>query len=127
MTYPGQRAKALAEDAEADFRKGKIESARKKLDEAFALKDEVERYTGPELACNHHDFTAAMLDMSVLQYKLGNFKEGDSLASRAQAWADDPNCSSQRNFECSISVRKNKIEHFLSGLGGWLCSGIPAW
>jgi hypothetical protein len=122
---PGQRAKALVQAADVEFHRGQIESARTKLKEAFDLKGKVEEYSGSEWKQNHHDFTAAMLDMSVLWYKLGKFKEGDALASRAQAWADDPNCSSQRNFERSFSVRENKMKHFRSGWFGWLRAALP--
>lgn len=121
---PGYKAWSLVQEAQADFRKGHISSARKKLEEAYALKEEVETYSGPFWQMCHHDFTGALLDMAVLKYKLGNFKEGDSLARRAQAWADDPNCSSQWNFDRSFRVRRDCVEYFFSGFIGWFRAAI---
>jgi hypothetical protein len=122
---PGYKAWALVQQARADFQRGYISSARQKLEDAYALKDEVDRYNGLFWQVNHHDFTGAMLDMAVLKYKLGNFKEGNELARRAQAWADDPNCNNQWNFDRSFRIRRDCIEYFLSGLIGRFRSIIP--
>ncbi len=123
---PGQHSRTLVRAADTDFRKGKIAEARTKITEAFVLRDEVERYNGARWWQNHQDFTEAMLDMAVLWYKLGKFKLGTSIAARAQAWADDPNCSSQNKFDRSFSVRKQKIWHFVSGLPYWFRAAFPA-
>lgn len=123
---PGNRAKDLVATADAYHRRGNIALARNNLGRASDLKVEAERYLGPLWQENHRAFTEALLAMAVLHYKLGDFKQGDSLARRAQAWADDPNCSSRNSFELSFTVRKNKTWHFLSGLTGWLRSALPA-
>ena len=126
MDTPGQRARGFVTRAETDFRKGNLESARKNLEKSFSLKSEAEIYAGDLWRGNHQGFITAMLDMSVLWYKLGELAEGDRLASHAQAWADDPNCSSQRNFERSFRIRNGKFWYFLSGLGGRFRSLVPA-
>jgi hypothetical protein len=112
MDTPGEQARALVLVAEESFKKGDRDIARQKLEEAFGLKAGAEGYTGEHWRINHHEFTRAMLDMAVVYYKLGDFEQGDSLASRAQTWADDSNCSSQQNFDRSFEIRKNKQLYF---------------
>jgi len=107
MHNPANQAKELVQAAVDLFEAGKKAEAEGKLKAAFALRSNVEGYTGPDWYQAHHTFTEAMLDMADLWRKLGNEEEASALASRAQAWADDPNAGgNQRLFERSLKLQK---------------------
>lgn len=112
---PGEQALELAQSAVVDFRRGHLKSARTKLRDACAMKHDVERCTH-SWTQNHRAYTEALLAMAALCYKLGNMQLGNTIAKRAQAWADDPNCSSNRHVARSLDVRNRKLRHYLSGL-----------
>lgn len=105
---PSSLAAALVTAANTCYKQGDHAGAKTKLTEAFALKDEVERYNGYHWQHVHNAFTAAMLDMAELWYRLGDTETGDRMMARGRAWAWDPNCSSIPNIEREALLQKQK-------------------
>ena len=87
VELPSTKAKLLVDEARAAYMKNDRNTARTKLDGAFALKAEVERYNGLVWDYVHDAFTEVMLDMAELWFKLDDCEQGRKLARHAQAWA----------------------------------------
>lgn len=116
MMTPGRRARELVVAANADFQRGDYDQVVRGLTKAFGLKGAVERYAASDWVQNHHDFTKALLDMAILWYMLGDFTQGDPCRIHAQAWADDPCCSSSVNFARSMQIEKRRFWYYVAGL-----------
>jgi hypothetical protein len=109
---PSIQVRTLVLEADQAYRCGDWATTKTKLNAAFALKQAVEQYAGQHWYDEHNTFTVAMLDMAELWFKINERERDLTLASHAQAWADDPCCGgNQRHFERSFTLRHNASKY----------------
>lgn len=97
--FPAERALALVNEAEDFFLTNQEEHAYVLLMQVIQLQREVERYSGSEWQANHQTFTEVLIRAFPLAWQLGGRVLAKQLYERALAWADDPNCSNQRQYD----------------------------
>lgn len=109
--FPAEGALIAISEAEERFYVEQEMLAKGLLDTALAYKAEVESFKSPPHVArgrtyltaaevnNHRMFTDVLKRAFVLAWLLGDHDRAKRLYSQAIAWADDPNCSSQQQYE----------------------------